>query len=71
MNTIRRYPMLIGGDWVDADEQFEIRSPATEELMASVANGGREHTEEKFVHVDLSGRLGRRAYPLLLSTPPA
>ena len=33
MDTIRRYSMLIGGDWVDADE--------------------------------------RRAYPLLLSTPPA
>ena len=30
-----------------------------------------EYTEEKFVHVDLSGRLDRRAYPLLLGTPPA
>ena len=29
-----------------------------------------EYTEEKFVHLDLSGRLDRRAYPLLLSTPP-
>jgi hypothetical protein len=55
MDTIRRYSMFIGGDWVDADEWFEIRSPAT---------------EEKFVHVDLSGRLDRRAHPLLLSTPP-
>jgi hypothetical protein len=44
LDTIRRYRMLIGGDWVDA---------------------------EKFVHLDLSGRLDRRAYPLLLSTPPA
>ena len=30
-----------------------------------------EYTEEKFVHLDLSGRVDRRAYPLLLSTPPA
>ena len=30
-----------------------------------------EYTEEKFVHVDLSGRLDRRAYPLLLGTPSA
>jgi hypothetical protein len=30
-----------------------------------------EYTEEKFVHVDMSGRLDRRAYPLLLGTPPA
>ena len=29
-----------------------------------------EYTEEKFIHVDLSGRLDRRAYPLLLSAPP-
>ena len=30
-----------------------------------------EYTEEKFVHLDLSGRLDRRAYALLLSTPPS
>jgi acyl-CoA reductase-like NAD-dependent aldehyde dehydrogenase len=30
-----------------------------------------EYTEEQFIHLDLSGRLERRAYPLLLSTPPA
>ena len=30
-----------------------------------------EYTEEKFVHLDLSGRLDRRAYALLLGTPPA
>jgi aldehyde dehydrogenase (NAD+) len=129
MDTIRRYSMVIGGDWADTDEQFQIRSPATEDLVATVAKGGREHTdraveaaqaahadgrwrrmrpaeraavldaiadrlteqvnelaalealengpqaldeytEEKFVHVGLSGRLDRWAYPLLLSTPP-
>ncbi len=31
---------------------------------------GDRYTQEKFVHLDLSGRLDRRAYPLLLSTPP-
>jgi aldehyde dehydrogenase (NAD+) len=45
MDTIRRYLMLIGGDWVDSDDWFEIRSPATEELVASVAKGGREHAD--------------------------
>ena len=29
-----------------------------------------EYTEEKFVHVDMSGRLDRRAYAHLLNTPP-
>ena len=57
MDTIRRYSMLIGGDWVDADERFEIRSPATEELVASVAKGGREHADRavaaaKAAHAD-------------------
>ena len=45
MDTIRRYSMVIGGDWVDTDEQFEIRSPATEDLVATVAKGGREHAD--------------------------
>jgi len=98
MNAVRRYAMFIDGDWVDTDDRFEIRSPATEELVATVAKGGVEHTdqavaaaqaahedgrwrrtphaldeytEEKFVHLDLSGRLDRRAYALLLSTPPS
>jgi acyl-CoA reductase-like NAD-dependent aldehyde dehydrogenase len=57
MDTVRRYSMLIDGDWVDTDERFEIRSPATEELVASVAKGGREHAERaiqaaKAAHAD-------------------
>ena len=32
--------MLIGGDWVESDERFEIRSPATEAVEARVAKGG-------------------------------
>jgi acyl-CoA reductase-like NAD-dependent aldehyde dehydrogenase len=82
MDTVRRYAMLIGGDWVDTEDRFEIRSPAS----AAYPFGGYkqsglgrelgphaldEYTEEKFVHLDLSGRLDRRAYPLLLGTPPA
>jgi aldehyde dehydrogenase (NAD+) len=45
MDTIRRYSMFIGGDWVDAEDRFEIRSPATEEVVASVARGGLEHAD--------------------------
>ncbi|QRY42768.1 aldehyde dehydrogenase family protein [Mycolicibacterium boenickei] len=33
------YPMYIDGKWVDTDEVYEIRSPATEELVATVAKG--------------------------------
>ena len=45
MDTVRRYAMLIDGDWVDTDDRFEIRSPATEEMVASVAKGDREDTD--------------------------
>ena len=57
MDTVQRYSMLVGGDWVDSDDWFEIRSPATEELVASVAKGGREHADRaiaaaKAAHAD-------------------
>jgi acyl-CoA reductase-like NAD-dependent aldehyde dehydrogenase len=45
MDAVRRYSMLIDGDWVDSEDWFEIRSPATEELVASVAKADREHTD--------------------------
>ena len=45
MDTVRRYSMLIDGDWVDTGDWFEIRRPATEELVASVAKGDREHAD--------------------------
>ena len=45
MDTVRRYSMFIDGDWADADERLEIRSPATGELVASVAKGSREHAD--------------------------
>ena len=65
MDTVRRYAMLIDGDWVDTDDRFEIRSPATEELVASVPAPRRN----SFTSTCPAGR--RRAYPLLLGTPPA
>jgi len=39
----KHYEMLIGGERVNADEVFEIVSPATEELVATVARGSVEH----------------------------
>ena len=37
--------MYIDGKWVEADEIYEIRSPATEELIATVAKGTIDHVE--------------------------
>ena len=39
------YSMYIDGKWVEADELYEIRSPATEELVATVAKGTVDHVE--------------------------
>ena len=58
--------MLIGGDWVDADERFEIRSPATEELVASVAKGGLEHADRAVAAARAAHADGRWR-----QTPPA
>jgi acyl-CoA reductase-like NAD-dependent aldehyde dehydrogenase len=57
MDTVRRYSMLIDGAWVDTEDRFEIRSPATEEMVASVAKGGIEHADRaigaaKAAHAD-------------------
>jgi acyl-CoA reductase-like NAD-dependent aldehyde dehydrogenase len=34
------YSLFIDGKWVDTNDSYEIRSPATEELVATVAKGG-------------------------------
>jgi acyl-CoA reductase-like NAD-dependent aldehyde dehydrogenase len=39
------YSMYIDGKWVEADELYEIRSPATEELVATVAKGSIDHVD--------------------------
>ena len=39
------YSMYIDGKWIDTDDVYEIRSPATEELVATVAKGGVEHVD--------------------------
>jgi acyl-CoA reductase-like NAD-dependent aldehyde dehydrogenase len=66
MGTVRRYSMLIDGDWVDADDRLEIRSPATEELVASVAKGDREHTDRAVAAARAAHEGGRWR-----QTPPA
>ncbi|WP_009472353.1 aldehyde dehydrogenase [Rhodococcus sp. JVH1] len=38
--SVPHYSLYINGEWVDTGENYEIRSPATEELVATVAKGG-------------------------------
>src|SRR5436190_15767298 len=37
--TVPHYPLYINGQWVDTDDRYEVRSPATGELVATVAKG--------------------------------
>ena len=39
------YSMYIDGKWIDSDEKYEVRSPATEELVATVAKGTTDHVD--------------------------
>ena len=59
MQTVRRYAMLIDGEWVDTDDRFEIRSPATEEVVASVAKGDLAHTDRAIAAASAAHADGR------------
>ncbi|MCX4094457.1 aldehyde dehydrogenase family protein [Nocardia sp. alder85J] len=39
------YSLFIDGKWIDTGETYEIRSPATEELVATVAKGDVSHVD--------------------------
>jgi aldehyde dehydrogenase (NAD+) len=43
--SVKHFQMLIGGEWIDSDEHYEIRNPATEEIAATVAKGNVEHAD--------------------------
>jgi len=43
--TTKTYSLYIDGKWIDTDEVYEIRSPATEELVATVAKGTTQHVD--------------------------
>jgi acyl-CoA reductase-like NAD-dependent aldehyde dehydrogenase len=42
---VKHHEMFIGGEPVDAEEHYEICSPATEELVCTVAKGRIEHAD--------------------------
>lgn len=39
------YSLYIDGKWIDTDENYQIRSPATEELVATVSKGEVGHVD--------------------------
>src|SRR5439155_14128004 len=43
--SVQHYKMFIGGEEVDSDQHYELRSPATGEVFATVAKGGIEHAD--------------------------
>jgi len=60
------FSLFIDGKWLDTNEVYEIRSPATGELVATVAKGGTEH-------VDLAVAAAKAAFEdgVWRRTPPA
>ena len=51
---VKHHQMLIDGQWVDSDEIYEIRSPATEELVATVEHLKEENRALRQRHESLS-----------------
>jgi aldehyde dehydrogenase (NAD+) len=45
MMSAPHYRLFIGGDWVDSAEAYEIGSPATGELIATVAKGSTDDVD--------------------------
>jgi len=46
LSVVPHYEMYINGRWVGADTSFEVRSPARNELIATVAEGDLASTDE-------------------------
>ncbi|MFF8874555.1 aldehyde dehydrogenase family protein [Streptomyces massasporeus] len=46
MQEVPHALMYIDGKWIDTPDRYEIRSPATEELVATLAKGRREHVDQ-------------------------
>src|ERR1700724_1515299 len=44
--SVPHYPLFIDGEWVDSPERYETRSPATGELVATVAKGSPQHLDQ-------------------------
>jgi len=63
--SVPHYPLYIDGHWVDTAERYEIRSPATDELVATVAKGGVEHIDQAVAAAKAAHREGtwRRTSP--------
>jgi len=62
----QHYSMYIDGKWVDTDEVYEVRSPATEELVATVAKGTTD-----LVDAAVDAAKGAFAEGTWRRTPPA
>src|SRR3984893_400277 len=44
--SVPHYSLFIDGEWVDSPERYEVRSPATGELVATGAKGGTQHIDQ-------------------------
>jgi aldehyde dehydrogenase (NAD+) len=60
------YPLFIDGEWIDTAENYEIRSPATDQLVATVAKGGTEHVDAAVAAAKAAHQSG-----IWRNTPPA
>ena len=55
---VPHYAMFIDGEWVDSLERYEIRSPATDELVATVAKADTSHVDRAVAAAKAAHRSG-------------
>ncbi|MGW1752359.1 aldehyde dehydrogenase family protein [Streptomyces sp. NPDC002092] len=46
MPTVPHARLYIDGQWIDTSEHYEVRNPATQDLVATIAKGSRDHAEQ-------------------------
>ncbi|NYI78265.1 aldehyde dehydrogenase family protein [Nocardioides panzhihuensis] len=64
--SVPHYPLQINGDIVETDETLEVRSPATGELVATVAKGGAAEIDAAVAAAKAADKSG-----VWRNTPPA
>ncbi len=56
----RKRKLLIGGEWREASESFEVKSPFTDEVLAEVASANAAETEEAIALADEAAKQMRK-----------
>ena len=64
----KKRKILIGGEWRETSESFEVKSPFTSEVLAEVSSANESETEEAIALADEAAKEMRKL-PRVLKLP--